>query len=375
MHELTCPACGSPSQYNFRDFVMMCPFCSASFRLDVETGRKDLFGDHYIIPNTIDPVRLKEHVIEWLKRLHHKPGLAEKEFVILDIRGTSIPFWIVSLEIHTVWKGVVQRNKRPTDAKLGADYLTESGTFRRAYRWAVNGRSNICENWGMARLHEPKEPVNVVWDGFPLDSTYSRGRLTTETQGEKSAYERREFFEFKYANGLPILGCQIHEDEALRRAKTHVEWYHYNIALMHADYLIDCRHELDIAGVQLIHVPFWHATYAYRPANFLRHFYRPIEKHVIIEGINGGILKGELGIIHRDKVQINAVVTGGAAVLFFLLGAVWTPMFLLVALFFAIVSGLSAYIAMIKLEERKRQVNHVTPNASQANAKAQELYG
>ncbi len=363
MHELTCPACGSPSQYNFRDYVLSCTFCSASFRFDAESGRKDLFTDHYIIPNTFDQVRVKEHVQEWLKRLHHKPGVADKEFVVLDIRGESIPFWVISLEVHTAWKGLVQRNKRPTDSKLGSEFIPESGNFRRTYRWAINARTNVCENWGMARLHEPKEPVGVTWDGFPMDSTCSRGRITPATEGEKSFYDSREFFEFKYSNGLPILGCQIDSDEALRRAKTHVEWYHYNLATLHCDYLLDSRHESDIAGIQLVHVPFWHATYAYRPTNFLRHLYRPVEKHVVLEGVRGGIIKGELGLIHRDKVQINAMVTAAAALIFFIMGAIWSSMFMLVALFFGVVSGMSAYIAMIKLEERKRMTHLVTPHA------------
>ena len=359
MHELTCPSCGSPSQHNIRDYILMCPFCSASFRFDLESGRKEVFGDHFIIPNTIDPVRVKEHVLEWLKRLHHKPGVADKEFVVLDIKGASVPFWIVSLEAHTVWRGHVQRQRKGTDTRLGSEYLTESGNFRRTYRWAINARSNICENWGISRLHEPKEQVDVVWDGFPLDSTYSRGRITPESPGEKNAYDRREFFEFKYANGLPILSCQIGEEEALRRAKNHVERYHQDMALLHTDYLLDCRNELDIAGIQLIHLPFWHATYAFRPNGFLRHFHRPAEKHVLIEGINGGILRGELDMVHRDKVQINAIVTAIAAFLFFVIGAAWNPIFLLVSLFFGIVSGLSAYIATVKLEERKRQLNYV----------------
>lgn len=369
MHELTCPSCGSPSQHNIKDYVLMCPFCSASFRFDLESGRKETFGDHFIIPNTLDPVRVKEQVQEWLKRLHHKPGVADKEFVVLDIQGASVPFWIVSLEVHTVWRGHVQRQRRGSDTRPGADYLVESGSFRRTYRWAVNARSNICENWGMARLHEPKEQVSVVWDGFPLDSTYSRGRLSPETPGEKSAYDRREFFEFKYANGLPILSCQIGEEEALRRAKHHVERYHYDLALMNTDYLIDCRHELDIAGIQLIHLPFWEATYAYRPTSFLRHFHKPVEKHVLIEGINGGVLKGELGIIHRDKVQINAIVTAVAALVFFLVGTIWNPIFFLVSLFFGIVSAMSAYIASVKLEERKSVTNHVIKDSKVAVGK------
>jgi hypothetical protein len=298
--------------------------------------------------------------------------VADKEFVVLDIKGASVPFWVVSLEAHTVWRGHVQRQKKGTDTHLGSEFLTESGNFRRSYRWAINARSNICENWGVSRLHEPKEPVEVVWDGFPLDSTYSRGRITPEAQGEKTAYDRREFFEFKYANGLPILSCQIGEEEALRRAKNHVERYHQNMALLHSDFLLDCRNELDIAGIQLIHLPFWHATYAFRPNGFLRHFHRPTEKHVLIEGINGGILRGELDMVHREKVQINAIVTAMAAFLFFVIGAAWNPIFLLVSLFFGIVSGLSAYIATVKLEERKRQLNYVMkdPKAGLGAAKA-----
>jgi predicted membrane protein len=95
----------------------------------------------------------------------------------------------------------------------------------------------------------------------------------------------------------------------------------------------------------------------------LRHLYRPVEKHVVLEGVRGGIIKGELGLIHRDKVQINAMVTAAAALIFFIMGAIWSSMFMLVALFFGIVSGMSAYIAMIKLEERKRMTHLVTPHA------------
>ncbi|MCX6126797.1 MAG: hypothetical protein NTV34_18875, partial [Proteobacteria bacterium] len=67
-------------------------------------------------------------------------------------------------------------------------------------------------------------------------------------------------------------------------------------------------------------------------------------------------------------------ITAGISLLFFLLGAVWSPAFFLVALFFGLVSGLSAYIAMIKLEERRRQANHVTPDAARARIATRDLY-
>jgi len=43
-------------------------------------------------------------------------------------------------------------------------------------------------------------------------------------------------------------------------------------------------------------------------------------------------------------------------------------------LFFGVVSGLSAYIAMIRLEERRRFVHHVTPDAVKARTATQDLY-
>ena len=155
MHELLCPSCNTPSQYNFSDFLLMCPFCSATFKLDLASGTKEIFGDHYIVPNTIDSGMVKVLAMEWLKRLHHKPSLAEKEFFIIDIQGFSLPLWIVSLEGHTTWKGLVQKRIRTDQSlKSGADYLTESGQFRRSYRWAVSARENICETSVLLKFHK-----------------------------------------------------------------------------------------------------------------------------------------------------------------------------------------------------------------------------
>jgi hypothetical protein len=372
MYELACPACNSPSQYNFNDYLLMCPFCSCTFRLDPESGQKEIFGDHYIVSNTSSPAQVKTLVLEWLKRLNHKPGSTEREYFVINISGLSIPFWVVSMEVHTAWKGLVKRQHRTRlDSFPGSDYLVESGQFKRNYRWAVSGRHNICESWGMTRLHEPKEKIGVAWDGFPLDSTFSRGQI--QEQGtDKTAYDAREFFEFKFANGLPIVGIQVNEDEALRRAKLHAEQYHLELARLNVDYLTDYRTEVEIAGIQLIHLPFWYATYVFRPRSVLRHFYRPKEKHVVLEGFNNGVLAGELALIQRDKMSVNAIVCGLAAVAMLLLGIAWHPAFMLVALFAAIVAGASAYISATRAQEAaERAILDGAGNPTNAGARAQ----
>ena len=356
MHELYCPSCNTPSPYNFGDHLLMCPFCSSTFNVNEETGHKEIYGDHYIIPNTIEPGAVKELTVEWLKRLHHRPGLVAKDFYVVDIQGFSIPHWIISLEGHTSWKGLIKKQRRfETLTPMGTDYLMEKGQFRRSYRWAISARANICETWGFSRLHKPAEDINVEWDGFPLDSTLSRGRLVDDPANQKSAYDIRKFFEFKFSNGLPILGIQVNEEEALRRARNHVNLYHYKLAMMNADYLVDHRTELEIAGIQLIHLPFWKTSYVYNPRTALRHFIKSEEKRVIMDGYGKGILVGEIAVQHADKVLINAIVTAVFGVFFLVLAFLWHPAFYFVSGFAFIISGMSGAIAMRKKAEAERK--------------------
>ncbi|MBF0440489.1 MAG: hypothetical protein HQK54_01155 [Oligoflexales bacterium] len=354
MHELTCPTCGNSSKYVFTDYLLLCPFCSATFKVDIETGQKEIFGDHYIIINTIDAVSVKSLAMEWLKRLHHKPNLAEREFFVTDIQGMSVPYWIVSMEGHTVWKGLVKRqNNYASKFAMIHDYLQETGQFRRSYRWCISARSNICETWGFTRLHEPPEGIKADWDGFPLDSTFSRGRLTDSN--EMSAYDSRKFFEFKFSNGLPILGIQVSEDEALRRARTHIELYHHKLASLNVDYLIDCQTELEIAGIQLIHIPFWKVNYVFTPKTSLKYFFKPNEKQILIDGFNKGVINGELALVYLDKIKINAIVCAISAVLLMIMGILWHPAFFLVSMFSLSISLICAYLVISRKAKQRAE--------------------
>jgi hypothetical protein len=327
----------------------MCPYCSRSFKFDPDTGLKESFTDHFIVPNSSEPRAVKDTVIEWLKRLHHRPDGAQHEFFVTNVTGILLPFWIVSLEGHTYWKGLVSRKFRNRlESHPGAEFLVESGQFRRSFRWAVSARQNLCEFWGLTRLHEPLEAVSVDWDGFPLDSTFTRGRLVKDENTDKSVYDAREFFEFKLSNGLNVAGVQVNEEEALRRARQHVELFHYKLSCLNVDYLVDIRTEFDIAGIQLMHLPFWQAKYIYQPQNILRHFHRPVAKTVLIDGFGKGILKGELAVVLDDKVKINAYVCAVSAVFLFLLGFSWHGAFYLVGLFACAISIGSFYKLMSK---------------------------
>jgi hypothetical protein len=205
------------------------------------------------------------------------------------------------------------------------------------------------------------EPIDVDWDGFPFDSTLSRGRLSEEKQ--KPNYEARNFFEFKYANGIPILGIEVDETEAIRRAKQHIDHYHSKLSKLNVDFLIDCQNEIEIAGIQLIHIPMWKVTYQYKPKTTLRHFYKGTEKRLILDGYGRGVLHGELAIRQKDKVAINSYVAVGASLVFLLLSLLWHPAFIVVSIFSAFIAAASFHLAA---KEKEAEEVMMMPQATES---------
>ncbi|MEZ4741007.1 MAG: hypothetical protein R3B45_00925 [Bdellovibrionota bacterium] len=146
MHELSCPSCNAPSKYDLREYLFMCPFCSATFGLNKENGQKEIFGEHFIVANTTDSRQIRDLTLKWLKRLHHSRGSVEEEFSVADISGFSIPFWVISLQAHTAWKGLVERrNLSSGDYILSSNHVVETGQFHRSYRWCISSRENILK--------------------------------------------------------------------------------------------------------------------------------------------------------------------------------------------------------------------------------------
>ena len=108
---------------------------------------------------------------------------------------------------------------------------------------------------------------------------------------------------------------------------------------------IDSKTEVEVAGVQLIHLPFWQVQYIYQPQSLIRHIQKPSHKNLIVEGYAGGVLKSELSMIHRDKIWINTAVSGVATLLLFFIGSFVHSSFLLVSIIMLIITGVSAYVA------------------------------
>ena len=65
-------------------------------------------------------------------------------------------------------------------------------------------------------------------------------------------------------------GIQINENKAIVRAKDQVNEYHRRLAKLKVGTLYEHRTEIEVVGIQVIHVPFWFVRYAFIPRSAFR---------------------------------------------------------------------------------------------------------
>ena len=340
MFEVSCPSCNSSFEYDVEDYIHLCPYCSASFIIDLEEGAKDLVGDHYIVGNRIDREGIENIFFSWLKERYHRPDRIKDEFQVLGVYGISLPFWVISMEAHTFWSGHSLKAKQYPGQPLsyGSRFVKEENRFSRRYRWSIMARNSPKEHWGLERLHHPRENIMVDWDGFPLDE--SMGKVVDNSP---PIYDSKQTFKFEHANGHTIAGVQVRERSAIARAKDQVTEYHRRICKTKVGTLYEHRTEIEVVGIQLIHLPFWVLRYAFTPKSVFRYFTTARERRLVISGYTDAVLDAELPLDNTDKVMTNFFICGVLAVVSLLLSFAIHPLFVLVSFLFAAVCVLSAW--------------------------------
>ncbi len=339
MYNITCAGCSASFEYNPNDYIHLCPYCSASFSLDLDDGTKDLVGDHFIIPNRLDRDHVSEIFFKWMEARYHHVENMKDEFRVLGSYGVCVPFWVVSCEAHTFWSGQTQKAETPK-VKLsdyGSKFVHEDGRLSRRYRWAVMARKALKEHWGLDRIHHPRESIIVDWDGFPFDESLGKVAGSDET-----VHYQKMPFRFDHSNGLPVLGTQLKESLAISRTKDQIQEYHRRIAKLKVGSLYDHRTEVEVVGIQLIHVPFWIVRYAYSPKSPFRFLTTARERRVVVQGFTEAVLEAELPLNAADKVMTNLIVTGSLSFLSLTLSVFLHPLFFVLFVVFALISVLSA---------------------------------
>jgi hypothetical protein len=153
-----------------------------------------------------------------------------------------LPFWVVSAEASTHYKGVFERI---------APAVEKEGDIADHYDWLVLARRQ---------------------SDFPTRAYHLS--LTGKIPFEATKIER----------GAKVLNSELGSDEAVQQAHDEIENLHEYLAKDKVDRVVDIKMNLDVKGTYYLHSPIWFITYGYKNSHY----------HVLLDGASGEVIKGDL---------------------------------------------------------------------------------
>jgi hypothetical protein len=171
-----------------------------------------------------------------------KPSDLARKAKLLEKNLVYLPFWVVSIEAKSTYKGIFERIAPP---------IVKEGTIKKEYNWLVLAREAA---------------------GFP-------------TREYDVPLEGKIPFDFRKIEGFAkVLNSEIDRDEALELAKQQIEAHHSYLLQQDVDKIVEMKTEVDVKQVVYLHAPVWFIKYDYKGNIF----------QLIIDGATGTALKGDI---------------------------------------------------------------------------------
>jgi hypothetical protein len=237
--EIRCSHCGAPVEFKPGEIIATCKYCG--FTTVIETGEAFNF-EHSLVLNEYDETRIEEPIRDWMKSGFLKPSDLARKSKILEKNLVYLPFWVVSVEVTTSYKGVFERIAPP---------IVKEGKIQKEYNWLVLAREAA---------------------GFP-------------TREYDVPLEGKIPYDFRKIEGFAkVLNSEIDRDEALELAKQQIEAHHRFLLQQDVDKIIEMNTETNLKQVVYLHAPVWFVKYEYKGSAF----------QLIIDGATGIALKGDI---------------------------------------------------------------------------------
>ncbi len=236
---IKCPHCGAPIAFEPGEILATCKYCG--FTVVIETGQTFTY-EHSILLNKYDPVQVEEPIKEWMREGFMKPSDLERKANISQKELVYLPFWVVSVEAKSTYKGIFERI---TPA------VTKEGTIEKDYEWLVLARK---------ASEFPTREYNVPLEG-------------------KIAYDFRRIEGF-----AQVFNSEIDKAEAEEQAKAEIENNHRFLAQRDVDKIIEMKTEIKIEETVYLHAPIWFVKYEYKRKTY----------QLILDGSTGGVIKGDI---------------------------------------------------------------------------------
>ena len=239
IQEITCSHCGAPISFEPGETIATCKYCG--YTVVIETGKAFSF-EHSMLQNKYDPTKIEETIKNWMRAGFVKPSDLAKKSKIMEKTLIYVPFWVVSVEAESDYKGIFERI---TPA------VVKEGKIEKNYDWLVLARK---------ATEFPTREYDVPLTG-------------------KVAYDFRKIEAF-----AKVLNSEIEKNEALELAKQQIEEHHRFLAQQDVDRIVEMKNEIKIDQTVYLHAPIWFLKYEYKGKTY----------QLLIDGSTGTVIKGDI---------------------------------------------------------------------------------
>jgi hypothetical protein len=237
--QINCSHCGAPLPIQSGEILVTCNYCG--FTSVIETGKAFEF-EHSLIMNTLQADLVFARVRNWMSNSFMAPKDFSKKFSLAEQSLVYLPFWVVSGEASTQYKGIFERITPAVE---------KDGEITNQYDWLVLARRES---------DFPTRAYHISLSGkIPFEAT-------------------------KVEKGAKVLNSEKGSDEAVQQAKDEIQNLHEYLAKEKVDRVVDVKTSMDVKGTYYLHSPVWFITYLYKNSRY----------QVLIDGASGDVIKGDV---------------------------------------------------------------------------------
>ena len=237
--EIHCSHCGAPLSFKPGEILATCKYCG--YTVVVETGQPFTF-EHSILLNRYDLVSVDAPIIDWMRTGFIKPPDLAKKSKIMEKNLVYLPFWVVSVEAKSTYKGIFERM---------APAVVKEGKIEKEYDWLVLARK---------ATEFPTKEYDV-----PL-----AGKIP---------------FDFRKIEGFAkVLNSEIDKDDAVEFARQQIDQHHRYLAQEDVDKIIEMNTSINVKQIVYLHAPIWFVKFEYKGKLY----------QLLVDGASGMVIKGDI---------------------------------------------------------------------------------
>jgi len=237
--EIKCPHCGAPLSFEPGEMLATCKYCG--YTVVIETGETFTL-EHSLIINKYDQTQVEEPIRNWMREGFLKPGDLAKKAKLTEKNLNYLPFWVVSVEATSTYKGVFERM---------SPAVVKEGKIQKKYNWLVLARK---------AAEFPTREYEVPLEG-------------------KIPYDFRKIEGFAH-----VLNSEIDRAEAEEQARQEIDENHRYLVQQEIDRIVDFKTEVEVKETVYLHAPIWFVKYEYKGKDY----------RLFIDGATGTAVKGDI---------------------------------------------------------------------------------